>query len=161
VRPPLTNIYLSKETSMNYEDCDTYDMCKRTTHSGIKLVRRGPAPHLMGAKTLVDNDVYGQKGDKLGELTEIMLDMRSGKVGYAVLSFDAMLGMGERLFAVPWKTLILDTKNKVFALNVEKVRLKDAPGFEKDNWPDMADQNWAKQIHWYYRNECFRNIRAT
>ena len=76
--------------------------------------------------------------------------MRSGKVGYAVLSFGGFLGMGEKLFAAPWNALTLDTKNKRFVLNVEKDRLKDAPGFDKDNWPNMADQSWARKIHSFY-----------
>ena len=79
-----------------------------------------------------------------------MLDMRAGKVGYAVLSFGGFLGMGEKLFAVPWSALTLDTENKRFVLNVEKDRLKNAPGFDKDKWPNMADESWAKEIHSYY-----------
>ena len=58
--------------------------------------------------------------------------------------------MGEKLFAVPWNALTLDTKNKRFVLNVEKDHLRDAPGFDKDKWPDMADQAWAAEIHSYY-----------
>ncbi len=76
--------------------------------------------------------------------------MRSGRVSYAVLSFGGFLGMGEKLFAVPWKALLLDTKKKRFVLNVERNRLKTAPGFDKAQWPNMADQSWAKEIHSYY-----------
>ena len=104
----------------------------------------------MGATTLVGNDVYNHKGEDLGNIKEIMLDMRLGRVGYAVLSVGGFLGMGDKLFAVPWSALTLDTKNKRFVLNVEKDRLKDAPGFNKEDWPDMADQSWARQIHAYY-----------
>ena len=128
---------------MNYEDRDTYGMYKSKTDGG-------PGPGLMGADTLVGNDVYNHKGEDLGDIKEIMLDVRSGKVAYAVLSFGGFLGMGEKLFAVPWIALTLDTKNKRFVLKVEKVRLKDAPGFDKDKWPNMADESWAKDIHLYY-----------
>jgi len=129
--------------NMNYEDRDTYGMYKSKTGSG-------PGPGLMGADTLVGNDVYNHKGEDLGDIKEIMLDMRSGKVAYAVLSFGGFLGMGEKLFAVLWSALTLDTKNKCFVLNVEKDRLKDAPGFDKDKWPNMVDESWAKDIHVYY-----------
>lgn len=134
---------------MNYEDRDTYGMYKGDTAPGPD-VRHGPGPELMGADTLVGNDVYSNKDEDLGDIKEIMLDMRSGKVGYAVLSFGGFLGMGEKLFAVPWNALTLDTKNKRFVLNVEKDRLKGAPGFDKDHWPNMADQSWVKEIHSYY-----------
>jgi len=104
----------------------------------------------MGADTLIGNDVYNQKAENLGDIKEIMLDMRTGRVSYAVLSFGGFLGMGEKLFAVPWAALTLDTVNKRFVLNVEKDRLENAPGFDKDKWPNMADLSWAEGIHAYY-----------
>ena len=113
-------------------------------------MRRGPEPGLMGANTLVGNDVFNHKGEDLGDIKEIMLDMRNGKVSYAVLSFGGFLSVGEKLFAVPWEALTLDTNNKRFVLKVEKDRLKLAPGFDKGKWPDMADQTWEKEIHSYY-----------
>ena len=113
-------------------------------------VRQGRGPELMGANTLIGNDVYNQKDENLGDIKEIMLDVRSGRVSYAVLSFGGFLGMGEKLFAVPWSALTLDTQNKRFTLNVEKDRLESAPGFDQDSWPNMADASWAKSIHDYY-----------
>ncbi len=112
--------------------------------------RKGPGPELMSVESLVGNDVYNAKGEDIGDIKDIMLDMRSGRVGYAVLSFKAFLSLGEKLFAVPWDALTLDTKNKRFTLSVEKARLKKAPGFDKHHWPDMADQTWQKEIHAYY-----------
>jgi sporulation protein YlmC with PRC-barrel domain len=131
---------------MSYEDRDTYGMYKNTNESG-------PGPALMGADTLIGNDVHNHKGEDLGEIKEIMLDTKSGKVCYAVLSFGGFLTIGEKLFAVPWDALTLDTEHKCFVLNEEKDRLKAAPGFDKHNWPDMADETWAKSIHSYYGTE--------
>lgn len=136
---------------MNYEERDTYGMYKGSTslESGV-VVRQGPGPELMGADTLIGNDVYNLKDEDLGDVKEIMLDMRTGRVSYAVLSFGGFLGMGEKLFAVPWNALTLDTENKRFTLNVEKDRLENAPGFDQDSWPNMADPSWAQGIHDYY-----------
>ena len=113
-------------------------------------MRHGPGPELMSSTSLVGNDVCNDKGEKLGDIKDIMLDMADAKVGYAVLSFSTFLGMGEKLFAVPWNALTLDTEHKRFVLNVDKERLKAAPGFAKDRWPDMADQTWATEIRTYY-----------
>ena len=136
---------------MNYEDRDTYGMYKRSAGPAAGPdVRHGPGPELMGADTLVGNDVCNEKGEDLGEIKEIMLDMQNGSVAYAVLSFGSFLGMGEKLFAVPWAALTLDTEHKRFVLNVEKDRLKQAPGFDRGKWPNMADQSWARGIHSYY-----------
>ena len=141
---------------MNYEDRDTYGMyktvgLKRTgsTTSGPED-HHGPGPHLMGADTLIGNDVLNKQSDDLGDIKEIMLDMRTGRVSYAVLSFGGFMGLGEKLFAVPWDALTLDTANKCFVLDASKDRLENAPGFDKDAWPNMADTTWQKSINDYY-----------
>jgi sporulation protein YlmC with PRC-barrel domain len=131
---------------MNYETRDTYGMYRASQG-------RGPGPRLMGADTLIGNDVYNSREEDLGDIKEIMLDMASGKVAYAVLSYGSFLGLGEKLFAVPWSALTLDTENKRFILDVDKERLKNAPGFDKDDWPDMADMTWQKDIHAFYGTE--------
>jgi sporulation protein YlmC with PRC-barrel domain len=110
----------------------------------------GPGPALMGANTLIGDSVVNGSDEDLGDIKEIMLDMNSGQVAYAVLAFGGFLGMGEKLFAVPWQALHLDTVNKCFVLNIDKERLKTAPGFNPDAWPDMSDVQWAKQIHSFY-----------
>lgn len=126
---------------MSYADRDKYGIYKSSS---------GPGPALMGADTLIGDSVVNGQEENLGDIKEIMLDMRSGQVAYAVLSFGGFLGMGEKLFAVPWQALHLDTVNKRFVLNVDKQRLKNAPGFDPDHWPDMSDVGWANQIHSFY-----------
>jgi len=140
---------------MNYVDRDTYGMYKTNLLRDTSADEQGPGPDLMGADTLIGNDVYNHNEEDLGDIKEIMLDVRSGRVSYAVLSFGGFLGMGEKLFAVPWNALKLDTVNKRFVLNVEKERLENAPGFDKDNWPNMADESWATEIHSFYGTKPF------
>jgi sporulation protein YlmC with PRC-barrel domain len=130
---------------MTYETRDTYGMYKRFGEKG------GPGPALMGAGTLIGDDVCNASGENLGDIKEIMLDTQSGRVAYAVLSFGGFLGLGEKLFAVPWDALVLDTENKGFVLNVSKEQLKAAPGFDKGDWPDMTDPLWIKTIDSYYQ----------
>jgi sporulation protein YlmC with PRC-barrel domain len=135
---------------MNYEENDAFGMYGTGVEKAGPAAKKGPGPELMGAHTLVGNDVYNAKGEDVGDIKEIMLDMRTGKVSYAVLSFEPFLSMGAKLFAVPWNALTLDTEHKRFTLNVDKDRLKGAPGFDKSNWPNMADQTWQKEIRTYY-----------
>ncbi len=110
----------------------------------------GPGPALMGADTLLGNDVVNKLGEDLGEIKEFMIDMDSGKLAYAVLSFGGLLGMGDKLFAVPWAALQLDTENKRFTLDVAKDALDGAPGFNKDKWPAMSDKTCAGGVHRFY-----------
>jgi hypothetical protein len=129
----------------NYVSRDTYGMYRNYGGSA-----GGPGPALMGADTLLGNDVYNGAGENLGNIKEFMIDMTGGRIAYAVLSFGGFLGMGDRLFAVPWQALKLDTANKRFTLNVSKDKLKSAPGFDKDHWPSMADNTWATDVHAFY-----------
>ncbi len=126
----------------NYVTRDNFGMYARKND--------GPGPSLMGANTLLGNDVYNKDGEDLGDIKEFMIDMASGKVAYAVLSYGGVLGLGDKLFAVPWPALKLDTVNKRFTLDVVKGILKDAPGFDKDKWPAMSDKTWAGGVHKFY-----------
>jgi len=140
--------------TMSYEDRDPYGMYRAHPTGATGMARlHGPGPELMGANTLTGNDVVNTQGEGLGDIKEFMLDMRSGRVAYAVLSFGGLMGMGDKLFAVPFNALKLDTANKCFVLNQDKARLESAPGFNKEAWPNMADSSWANDVHAYYGTE--------
>jgi sporulation protein YlmC with PRC-barrel domain len=133
---------------MNYLERDTF---------GIYKKHMGPGPFVMGAGTLIGEQVVNRDNEDLGDIQEIMLDMRTGRVAYAVLSFGGFLGMGDKLFAVPWTALTLDSVNKTFVLNVPKDHLAQAPGFEKDAWPDMTDAAWVERLHTYYGIKAYQD----
>ncbi len=135
---------------MNYERRHAYGMYKSRSGTAPSEQRHGPGPRLMGADTLIGNEVYNQADDNIGDIKEIMPDMRTGRVSYAAESLGGFLGVGDRLFAVPWDALSLDTANKRFRLDVEKKKLQGAPGFDNGHWPDMADPTPANGIHEYY-----------
>lgn len=108
------------------------------------------ATTLLCASTITGDDVCNMQDEKLGKIQDIMLDITEGKIRYAVLSSGGFMGVGDRLFAVPWKALKLDKENKRFLLDVDQERLKNAPGFNKDQWPNMADTTWSTTIETYY-----------
>ena len=107
----------------------------------------------MSAKDLLGQPVHNLHGDKLGDLADIVLDRHAGMPIYGVLSVGGVLGMGEKLFAVPWSALRLDTPHEHehrFLLDASADRLKAAPGFERDNWPDEADVGFIERTHTNY-----------
>lgn len=104
----------------------------------------------LSAHTLLGDTIKNPQGDTLGDLKEIMLNIETGEVAYAVLSFGGWLGMGDKLFAVPWRALRVDDENKCLILNASKERLKSAPGFDKDHWPNFADPGFEAQVRTYY-----------
>jgi len=109
----------------------------------------GPGPELMAADTLEGNRVVNLNGEDLGKITDIMLDVQRGRIAYAVMSVGGFLGIGDKLFAVPWSAMSLDVDRKCFVLDANKDRLEAAPGFDKDSWPTMADPTWAESVHEY------------
>jgi len=106
--------------------------------------------HVLSASALKGDQVVNQQGEDLGKIEEIMIDLDHGRVAYAVLSFGGFLGMGDKLFAVPWQAFAVDTAQKRLVLNADKELLKKATGFDKDNWPNMADPNWGTKLYGYY-----------
>jgi len=109
----------------------------------------------LSASTLIGDGVRNTAGDSLGKIEELMIDLPTGQVAYAVLSFGGFLGMGDKLFAIPWSALRLDEDAHEFVLSVSKERLEKAPGFDKSNWPDMTDPSWGRSIHDYYGQEVY------
>jgi sporulation protein YlmC with PRC-barrel domain len=102
-----------------------------------------PASSIKGTK------VQNPKGERLGMIEDLMLHADSGDVAYAVLSFGGFLGMGEKLFAVPWEALTIDADHGII-LNVDRERLEQAPGFGKNDRPSTADATWMQELHRYY-----------
>lgn len=125
-----------------------------TSSTGAAIVGSGtgagPGPDVMAADTLKRNKLFTSDRVEIGRISEIMLDVRSGRIAYAVLASGGFLGMGERLFAIPWSALTLDTDEKCFRLDVTAERIKNAPAFDKGHWPAMADEQWGSSLHQYY-----------
>ena len=104
----------------------------------------------MSASTLIGNGVRNRQDEDLGRVEDLMMDLETGRVAYAVLSYGGFLGVGNKLFAVPWSALTLDSTRHVFVLDVSKERLEEAPGFDKDHWPDVRDPEARERIFGFY-----------
>ena len=105
---------------------------------------------LLASGTLIGDKVINAQNENIGEIEELMISVGDGTVAYAVMSFGGFLNFGTKFFAVPWSTLQVNEEKKCFVINVDKERLKDAPGFDKDHWPDMTPE-WATEINTYYK----------
>jgi sporulation protein YlmC with PRC-barrel domain len=105
---------------------------------------------VVAADTLEGDRVVNRTGDELGTIEEIMIDVQRGAVAYAVMSCGGVPGLGDKLFAIPWHALALDAERHCFVLDADRGRLENAPGFDKDHWPSMADARWAAEVHDFY-----------
>lgn len=107
-------------------------------------------PIALSASELLGTEVRNLEGEHIGKIEELVLDIETGKISYVVMSLGGFLGRAGKLFAIPWHALALDADNKKMILNVDKEKLKHAPGFDKDHWPDFVDQDWGVNIYEYY-----------
>lgn len=104
----------------------------------------------LSSTSLTGDKVVNTQNEDLGKIEDLMIDVETGRVAYAVLSFGGFLGIGDKLFAIPWAALRLDEASKVFILDVDKETLKSAPGFDKDNWPDLSSVDYARSVYSHY-----------
>lgn len=103
------------------------------------------------ASRIIGESVENQQQEKLGKIQDLVFDSSDGRLAYAVLSFGGFLGAGNKLFAMPWKAFTFSATENKLVLNVNKDKLENAPGFDKDSrWPDFADRTWGLGIHQYY-----------
>jgi sporulation protein YlmC with PRC-barrel domain len=109
-------------------------------------------PHMRSASTIIGNKVVNPEGEELGSIKDLMIDLDDGQIAYAVLSFGGFLGLGDKLFAIPLEALTFETEDHTAILDVDKEMLKNAPGFDKDHWPDTAqyEAGWLLDIYEYY-----------
>ena len=105
---------------------------------------------VLSASTLAGDKVKNSKGEDLGKVEELMIDLESGRVAYAVLSFGGGFMHAGKLFAIPWGSLAVDQEEKNLILNVTPEMLETAEGFDKDHWPDMADPAFLNRTYAHY-----------
>ena len=116
---------------------------------------------VLSASQVIGHKVFNPQGESLGDIKDVMLEVDLGRVAYAVLSFGGFLGMGDKLFAIPFEGLRLDPPNDRIVLDVPKDTLKNAPGFEKDNPPSAADRRWGAKIHEHYGFRPYWEVERT
>jgi sporulation protein YlmC with PRC-barrel domain len=96
---------------------------------------------------IIDSQVYNLQGEKLGKIKDLVLDIDTGSIVYAVLDFGGFMGIGEKHFLVPWKSFATLPSEGIFYLDKSKEQLKNASGFDKTKTPDIGDMKWGAEIH--------------
>jgi hypothetical protein len=105
---------------------------------------------LLGTASVYGDSVYDVADKLLGDIRELVLDTRSGRVAYALVAVGGFLGMGRNLLAIPWGMVAVDRAYRRCVININLERLIDAPGLDGDFLPRMADPSWATQVHAYF-----------
>lgn len=104
--------------------------------------------NIVRTQDVINKEVKSPNLESLGEIKEIVLDKHTGESRYVVLAFGGFMGFGEKYFPFPWKSISYNPSEDCFILNVDKEKLNQDYGFDKENWPDMS--SWNSTISTYY-----------
>jgi sporulation protein YlmC with PRC-barrel domain len=112
-------------------------------------------PSMYRGSKIIGSDVENPQGEDLGDIKDVVIDAQTGRVAYAVVAFGGVMGLGDKYFAVPFEALRAEAGQRAgdqerFLLNVDKERMKNAPGFDQNRWPNMADRTWGSEVYKYY-----------
>ena len=90
---------------------------------------------MISAGKVTGTNVYNTGGGHLGEIHDVMIDKRSGKIAYAVMPFGGLLGVGERYHPLPWAKLKYDTRQGGYVVGINADQLEDAPTYGANEMP--------------------------
>jgi sporulation protein YlmC with PRC-barrel domain len=118
----------------------------------METAERLETSDLIASDKVEGTNVYRSDGEKIGDIERVMIDKRSGKVAYAVMSFGGFMGFGEDYYPLPWSRLTYNERLGGYEVNIEESELRDAPkyGRQDDNW-DWSDRR-VKELDTYYRS---------
>jgi hypothetical protein len=125
-----------------------------TTIQPNATVSKRETSALIGSDKVEGTSVRTSAGDKIGEIERVMIDKRSGRVAYAVMSFGGFLGIGEDFYPVPWEKLHYNTELDAYELDVDETRVRGAPSYPMDrgDWGRADDARifsyWGVEPYW-------------
>lgn len=130
----------------------------REAREEAREIRRGQeeAEVAQRASQILGMEVRNADNKQIGSVKDIVLDVTNGKVRYAAVSYGGFLGIGDKLFAVPWKTFAChkDADGEYYlTLDVAEDTLRNAPGFSEDKWPDVGNPKWSTEVDTYYSKD--------
>ncbi len=107
---------------------------------------------ILSSSSITGSSVKNLKDEKVGEIKDLMIDTESGEVAYAVLSVNTgFLNLESKYFAIPFQAFTFHShRDEVLTLDIDKERLKDSPGFDKDNWPKGPQREFIDEVNAFY-----------
>jgi PRC-barrel domain len=121
-----------------------------TTGTGAGGVATDETDRLIASDKVEGTAVYDRQGERLGSVYNFMVDKRSGKVEYAVMSFGGFLGLGQSYHPLPWRALTYDTGKGGYVVDLDKDRLQGAPSYTGGEAPDWRDPAYGRRIDDYW-----------
>lgn len=113
------------------------------------------SPSPVKASSLLGTNVVNPQGENLGVIKDVVLDLGIGRVAYVVVDFVRSFILGEKLFAIPYSAFKFNVTKNEYVLDIAQEQLKQAPGFDADQWPSMADEKWHRDLFTFYNRAAY------
>ena len=105
---------------------------------------------LVPSSKLKTYDVVNANGEDMGQVQNFMIDMVTGRVALVIVAFGGMLGVSDKCIAIPFERLVWKPMDMKFVLNMPRSVLEDAPGIDKDKWPEEVNADWLHGVYTRY-----------
>lgn len=105
---------------------------------------------LISSRRVEGTEVYNRQEERLGTIHSVMIEKRSGKVAYALMSFGGFLGMAERVHPIPWEMLTYDVDLDAYVVDLSSDQLRNAPTLRLDEADRPRDRNYDEEVAGYY-----------
>lgn len=124
---------------------------KRNMETRNAKMNAGASHSTMRVSQMIGMNIQNPKGKSVGEIKDVVIDARTGKIRYAAVTYGGFLGVGNKMFAVPFEAFTCkhdpeDSDERIVVLDVTQKSLEGATGFDEDSWPDFADRKFTKDL---------------
>jgi sporulation protein YlmC with PRC-barrel domain len=152
--PPASTTDVNQKTDAAPSDAD-----RTAPKSDLSKLDEKTSGATVRASQLLGTNIRNSQDQNVGEIKDLVVDAKSGKVRYVAVTYGGFLGVGSKLFAVPFEAFrvrrdtdtTLRTSDYVLTLDVTKEQLEGAQGFDNDRWPDFADTRMAQELERRYK----------
>lgn len=134
-----------RRTRRDYNDAQGANI-----HGGKASMKSGK---ITRASELIGMEVKNAQDQRIGEIKDVVIDMQSGRVAYAVMDPDGSLAAADKLFAVPPTVFTRSTDERWLIFNTDKETMMTAPSFEKDNWTQSNNQQFTSEVYRFYHQK--------
>lgn len=115
----------------------------------------GAEPVMISSLSFIGNPVITLDGETIGKLEDIAFDVYTGRISFALLSFEKTLEPGNIRAAVPWYALKISIEDKTLHLDREIDFIKKAPGYDLSHLTAPSDSEWLEKLYRYYGHEAY------
>ncbi|MEN6385076.1 MAG: PRC-barrel domain-containing protein [Phycisphaerales bacterium] len=113
---------------------------------GTETEKEGQTANLLKASDLIGIDVKNLKDEQLASIKDIVIDTRKGNLAYGLLGFGGVLGVREKVAAVPWSALAIQPDHSVAKLDATQDKLESAT-LPEGRIAQLNQREFAQRVH--------------